>query len=466
MTDPLQDPEFYKLSPSDQRIVLGRADPEFSKLSPVDQTSVLEKSAAAHRRPGFFESAGRALNPMPAVSAVTRAFSERSGKPLWEAFGQPQLEQFKKAGQQLGRAASGDISGVPGAVMYGAAGLVPGYGPAITSAVEEATPVERGGAGNLPGALGTLTGTALPAALGEVAGKGLSKVGGESIYKSIVKPSKKLPKETMEAVTQRGRALRTEASPAGMEEATSRIGKAKGEKAGLTSEESLGGQKTILIRDMMEPLNKSIQTRLRSNNPASAEPLMKFKQEWMERHGDENSFVSVSEAEKLLESSDAVQKENVFKEGAETEGAKLAEKALTTGQRREVGKAVPEVKPLNRAIHLDIELKKAINEAIKRDPQWLDHFGRHVLTAGSVAAGSALLTGHPLVAAGAAASTGAALLIRKAVQNPATMSRLAFALDKAGVVLPPAIKNATKAIPAATLGPTMQDMPPTRFEQP
>jgi hypothetical protein len=460
----LQDPEFTKLPISDRLLIFSKADPSFAQLSSPDQTAVLsraEEKVKSIAGPGFFGSAGQALNPLPALSAPFKAIAQGSGKPLYEAFVQPQVEQFQKAGQQLKRAAGGDISGIPGAIMYGSAGLLPGYGPAITRSVEQ----ER--AGNLPGALGTLTGVgALPAA-GEGFSRVASKVSGKPVYESVVKPSKDLPQPVREAVVARGRRLQTEASQEGMKEAQGRIDVNKGVVERHTGPGTQGGARTILNRDALKDLDKEIKIHKGSNDPRSAEPLIELKKNWMETHGDENSFTTVAEQQRLKQNTDRVLNRKVHAEGAQPSGSPLGNKLIAQGQRRAIATEVPEVKVPNRAQYLDINLKNAINEAIKRDPNWLDHWGRRIVAGEGIAAGTALATGHPLLA-GAAAGTGlVTMMLRKATSDPAAMTRLSFALDKAGVKLPPAVRAAAIGGPAATLGSATQvklpDLPPSQL---
>jgi hypothetical protein len=463
----LQDPEFNKLPLADRRNVLSTADPEFGKLAAADQDAVLGRAQEHYQSiagQGFFGSALQALNPIPALSAPFKAISSMSGRPLYEAFVEPQVEQFRKAGEQVKRAAGGDISGVPGAVMYGAAGLLPGYGPAITRAVEQ----ER--AGNLPGALGTMTGTAALPAMGEGFAKLTGKISGEPVYKTVVKPSTKLPQATREAVTERGLRLETEASPKGMKEAQRRIERNKAKVEQLTSPQVPTGQRTIRNATVLEPLDEKIAQYERSNDPTAAEPLKTLRDEWVNRHGGEHGFVTVAEAQRLKQATDAVLKDVVYAEGAKPTGRALGSKLLAKGERGAVEKQVPEVKVPNRAQYLDINLREAINSAMKRDPSWLDHYGRYILAGETLAGGTALLTGHPIGAAMAGGSALATLMIRKAVQDPAAMTRLAFALERVGTKLPPAVRAISQAAPAATLGPAtaerkLPDLPPSQLER-
>jgi hypothetical protein len=484
----LQDPEFNKLPIEDRRGILSRVDPEFGKLSSSDQSAVLSRAESNWRRiagPGAVGSAWQALNPLPMMTEVFRHLQERPGMaealfgPVPVALAKtlipPQLEQFRKAGQQIGATARGETSpfaGTTGALMYGSAGMLPGYGPAITRAVEQ----ER--AGNPLGGLGTLAGTAAIPAVGEGFARVAGRISGKPIYESVVRPSTKLSPEARAAVVERGRATQTPASFAGKAAAKAR-GEVAGERVGeLTSPLAETGQRTILNSEVLAPLDAEITKRRASNTPKSALPLEALRQEWIEQHGDEHAFITATQAQVLKEASDSLAKESTYAQYAKPAGEELGGKLLAQGERAGIARVIPEVQEPNRARYLDINLEKAINTALKRDPQWMDHFGRYILSRELVAGTAGLVggvaMGHPMAglsALGAGAGTAAiTLLVRRAVQNPETMSRLSFALDQAGVKLPPRVRAAALIAPAMTTGaatrqPKLPDLPLTQLER-
>jgi hypothetical protein len=462
----LQDPEFTKLPIADRRLIFTKADPSFAQLPENDQTAVLsraEEKVKSIAGPGFAGSALNALNPMPALTSAFNAAFRTSPSAAYDLI-RPQVEQFQKAGQQLKQVGQGGkyLAPLAGAAMYGSAGALPGYGPAITRAVEQ----ER--AGNPTGGLGTLAGTAAIPVMGEGFSRVAGKVTGKPIYESVVKPSKDLPQPVREAVVARGRRLQTEASQEGMKEAQGRIDVNKGVVKRHTGEGTEGGERTIPNSEVLKDLDKEIKVHKGSNDPRSAEPLMELRKQWTEKHGDENSFTTVAEQQRLKQNTDRVLNRKVHAEGAQPSGSPLGNKLIAQGQRKAIATEVPEVKVPNRAQYLDINLKNAINEAIKRDPNWLDHWGRRIVAGEGIAAGTALATGHPILA-GAAAGTGlVTMMLRKATSDPAAMTRLSFALDNAGVKLPPAVRAAALGGPAATLGSAtrrieLPDLPPSQL---
>jgi hypothetical protein len=147
---------------------------EWETVSGQQVTPPMPPSAAARIGSQALSTIGGGIKaPFQVAGAALKSATTGSPRPLYNAVVAPQVEQFKKAGGQFQRAMGGDLSGIPGAVMYGTAGMLPGFGPLITSAVEQGTPVARGGEGDVPKAVGTLAGggalAAAPAVISKVA---------------------------------------------------------------------------------------------------------------------------------------------------------------------------------------------------------------------------------------------------------------------------------------------------------
>jgi len=164
------------VAPNDAWETISGGD-EWETVSGQQPTPPMPPSVASRIGRQALSTIGGGLKaPFSVAGSAIKSVTSGSPRPLYDAVVAPQVEQFKKAGGQLQRAVSGDLSGIPGAVMYSAAGLLPGFGSLITSAVEQGTPVERGGEGDVPKAVGTLAGGAALAAVPKVASKVLPKV--------------------------------------------------------------------------------------------------------------------------------------------------------------------------------------------------------------------------------------------------------------------------------------------------
>jgi hypothetical protein len=410
----------------------------------------------------FFGEAKR-LNPLPAAQTIVHGAQllnpslppetrQQYKKELYEGFVQPQAEQFHKAGEQFQK---GNIGG---AITYGAAGLLPGLGPTIAESGERIRSGDvAGGAGELafgvvPSLLGKLPKTAKTAAfraVGKAAGPGLPM----RLYKAGLQPPATMKLKTQEAVLKEG--LRTETLPKskkGLRQASKRVKEGVKDIDVMTDPQSVTGQHPLRRGNILGPINKEITRRLKSNDPSSADGLIKLRDQWKIYHP--GKYMTVAEAQELARNTDRVTNPSVYNVNAHPGEDPLASKLLRTGEAKEIAKAFPGLGDTKRNVHLNIKLRDTIDANLRKSSAVLDKYGTWILTGHAMALGGAALTGNLKGALAVTGSALASMIAREAVQNPNTLARLAFALNREGITLPFSKKGA--AYSAVTLGPNME----------
>lgn len=508
-TDTLNDPEFQSLPVESRRRILSKVDPEFAKLPEDAQGRILEKAASKPSVGGriarrAISTLGGALNPIPPASAAFRSLTERNNvpglegfpnpKPLYEQFVAPQVEQFKKAGQQLQRVGQGDLSGIPGAVMYGSAGLFPGFGPAITSAVEEATPVERGGSGRTPEAIGTLIGVGASAPAQELVMRGAGRVAraaARPMERSTLSFGEDVSLPERPKITEKALELGTATAEKGL----------LGRRGGLEKLSDYIQQKTAevdkIVQDMiskgqlvdtypiLDEVDKQAARYGRGYAPTVPQAAANaVRRDVYLRLGGQEVDIAVPgggiqkrlvrgprymdpEENQLAKRETSRQLRDEY--GEEKSPSKETLKAAERGGKRsmEEGAAAvgQDIKDPNWQEHVALTLKDSIERTLKKQPAFLDKYGLFILGGGSIGVMGDIWRGAPENIPAVVGATGVSLLVEKALRNPAVMSRLAIALDRAGTTLPKIAGGASKIQPALTLGKlAVPTMPPSRLD--
>jgi len=331
----------------------------------------------------------------------------------------PQIDLFKQAGADFKR---GDpITGL----AHGFLGAVPFAGPAVNEMSEEVA------SGNIRGPLGTGIGMALTAGLGKGLGKARTSVlpkAAHSLYEGELSPSAKISLPNREAMVKRG--LGTPGQP-GVPIAKSSLPEL--ERASLANKRRIDSftkdpaspysQRTIPKSSILSPLDSYISRVLRVD-PAMAKQLTKLRTTWEKQLGS-NPNASVFDVQRLK---DAYTNPSAYNDPSSPAPVVKARKLAARGMQKGIESAIPEepVGAINKAISTDLKLKDAITSAIKRKPSWIRDFAPFVLGY----AAESLIKGGP---GSGAEGLLAGLVVREAIRKPAIMSRLAIALNKAGV---------------------------------
>jgi hypothetical protein len=214
--------------------------------------------------------------------------------------------------------------------------------------------------------------------------------------------------------------------------------------------------KTIRTEDMMKPMRDKIAL-WRADDPAEAKALEKQYNRIMETLRDKgmDQWMTVKEAQDWKEILSRQTSSKEFRGGAPSAGKIAGKTARYGGLKETIEQAAPGVEEVNRAIHLDLALKDAINKAEASHPGWLRDTIPSLVGAGALTAvghhgmAEALIVGH---------------IVRNAVSQPAVMSKLAVALERAGVTLPKIAEPTVKY--GLRFGvPLTEPMPPSRFDQ-
>jgi len=494
----LQDPEFTKLPLESRRRILGKIDPEFGKLGADSQVRILNK-AAEPKPSNLSRFGGRALstlagglNPMPPLRIGLEAAKNAIGLPTdlkaTREFVEPQLEQFKKAGQMAKRTLTGDINplaGAAGTLMYGAGGALPGYGPMITGAVEEGLSKERGGAGRVPEALGTLVGGAAAAPIIEYGTRGVGAVAKKAarpLYKSTLTFPEDVSLPARHKAVESGLEIgaRTTEGPKGLPRAEQFIADMSARvDAEIAKAKAAGKQADIY--PVLDEVDAMVKKYGKSAAPTEAkEAATRIQHDVYARFGQ--SVVNVAgpggrvvkqaartgprfmDPELMQEAKRATSEKLTKAYGDVSSPAKETEKAAERGMKESM-EQIADVKDPNWQEHVAIRLKDAMERTLKRQPAFLDRYGMYILGTGMLGTGFELGRGSIGGAAAAGGGALASLVIEKALRNPATLSRLAIALDRAGTLAPDVAKT-LRITPAMTLGrSTTPPLPESRFVQ-
>jgi hypothetical protein len=487
--------------------LIDELDKRRSQLKPeqiaiIDELKRRQPTTSAMSRLGG--SALRAANPLPALSEVTQRMMAQKptisdlalgpGAPLIKTVAGPQIEQFKKAGGMLKQ------GNIPATAAYGAGGLLPGFGPVITGAGEQWR------SGDIAGAIGTFGGAV---GAGEAMG-GLTRGVGSlmrktalPLYRSTLTFPEALDLPSRPAAAMTGlRDLRamTSERPGGLPSVEEFIRQKTAEVDAKVTEAEQQGQEVDLL-PVYKAVNEEVNTYTKSLAPD--DPLAdaaRIRDQIWKRLGAKKTTIridtSMEPRKPRLEAPHIVKKPEPLYKEVEVMGpperrmkpilAQEAKRAtshalrksydveksagietLKAGERglKEAMEGVADVKDLNWQEHVAITLKDAMERTLKRNPQFLDRYGAAIMIGGAIGTGTEVFMGDLTKAAAAAGTTVASLIVEKALRNPATLSRLAIALDRAGTLAPDMAK-AIRLAPALTLGRAVTPpLPPSRFDQ-
>lgn len=346
------------------------------------------------------------------------------------------------AGAGLG-AAAGGIGAIPGGVV--GAGLGMAAGRQVQTALEEYAGIKK--PATLPQALastgrGALEGAAMEMS-GGIIGKGiaagLQKVAKAAprIYESVAKiPPRSVPKATRERAVQTALEYKIPATQKGFQklrgmiestnnkiaqvindaEEFSKFARAKNLKSGLRGEYEEGMLKT---GDVLRRLN-DVKKWARESFPDPT-PINKMIDEFKYNIGKtRGAEISVAQAQKL--------KQGIYRRltdaayGEYTAPAKEMDKAFARGIKEELLDKFPVLQKLNAKDSALISLQNILEKTVNRTRNW-DLAGLSEY-AGAI--------GGAEIAGGGGAGIG--LVVAKILRSPTVMSRLSFALDRAGKI--------------------------------
>lgn len=487
----LADPRFQALSPEDQRLTLGRVDARFSGLSPADFQTFLSRvkpteKPAEKKPPGLGESILQAgSDVLEGIGSGVLSTVVHGGDIVRRGLGMKRVIQ-EPGVQALIRPPESTAGKIGRAGEQGAEFFLPIPGGGKLKALRGAGGVlARTGAEALrAGAVtGAQTGSGSSAALGAGAGAAGGLVGeaaqryvpkiAQSLYKGAIRPGKMgLPQQA--AAVGKGVKAELPVAEASLDPLQTEITRFKSQIHGITRD-PVYGQRTVPIDSILDPVDKYI-ARIRPGDRAGADALQAVRDEWATSLGYQpatpaksitspilapgghpivhtipgtpaQTLATLEDAQVLKESLATSLKSTSYAPGAEPGSKVVGRKVAEHSLKQTVEKVVPEepIQAINHVISTDINLKKSITQALLHHPTWMRDWGSFILgTAMAHAAGSALGASEGL-ALGGATATG--LLIRAAARSPTVMSRLAIALDKAGV---PVAQALGRGVPVAT----------------
>lgn len=397
----------------------------------------------------FIRNAIHTANPLPYIKlageGAKAGFTQnpadiaKFGTDIWRGVLEPSLSMVEKSNQEFSK---GDIVGGLG---YDAAALLPGVGPTYMHGAEQI------GSGDTAGGLGTWTGLFSGLAAGEGLGRlaPLLREAAPSIYgKGLdIKVGKGgIGRGELQQVRERGLGRETKgatppgapvtASDSGIEGLETRIGDTKNEQMSkLADAQSSGFQ--LATSSVTKPLEDMIGRWKKSAMADAAKPLEEVLKTFKANHS--KPTMDVMDVQELKENTDEILRSNVWGKDMEPGARDAAGKELRTAMRQSL-EAVPDVKELNWAMHLDQALRKGIEQALEKHS-----FKEELLKPGAV--GGFTLYELAKLNPGVAGAVGAAHIAKAALKSPALMSRLGIALDHAGISLPPALKSGGRASP-------------------
>lgn len=360
-------------------------------------------------------SVGRLMGGVPPAEA------QEANRAMLRGIVDPHLETGKRA---IEASQQGNRSK---AAVYGTAAAVPIAGPMLLNWGE------RAAAGDIAGPLGELTAGALPT-VGRLGMKAAFPKLAPGVMRGALRPSSNLSLADQEAVVQRAlkrdfptgvgdetapRELRsTLITKESMYDLNRDIAREKAQVTAGTTAGTPAGNATIPLRELTNPIREIIKGQQKIGTPTRV--LEKLIENYESKYED---WLTVAEAQEFKELVSKHVPDIAYKEGAQPAPRAMGQKAAQTGARKAIEQTVPIVAKMNRAIRLDIELKNAINAAIKRYPGFLRDVAPWALGSGAF---------YSFGEGGVAGGMMAAAVVRAAIRNPEIMSKLAIALDKAG----------------------------------
>jgi hypothetical protein len=414
-----------------------------------------------HQSAGFVRSAIDAANPLPALRLAGEGFEAgvsgdsaktvKFGSDVWKDVLAPMYAQTGKGWESFKEGRP-----IEGAAYYGAS-VLPGVGPAIMHGYEQME------SGDTAGAAGTWAGTFS----GLAAGEGFSRIAGKlrevapSVYgKGLeIKVGKGgLGREELQQVRERGLGRQTAgaappgapvvASDTGIDDLDTRISDTKSTQMGEIANAQASGVK-IPTGSVTKPLEDMIKRWKKSAMADAAKPLEEVLNTFNKNHP--MSLIEPKDVQELKENTDEVLKSNVWGKDMEPGARDAAGKELRTAMRQAL-EGIANVKELNQAMHLDLALRKGIEQALEKRS-----FKEEISKIGPIGGFTLYELGKGNVKV--ATAVAAAKIAQAALKSPQSMTRLGIALDRAGVSLPPVLKTLGRTSPFA-LGMGKNEAPP------
>jgi hypothetical protein len=349
------------------------------------------------------------------------------------------MSEMEKERQQSGRV--GKLTEVLGqAAPYalipggGATALArAGVGAATGAAAGFLSPTKSDESPIKNAAVGGLVGAAIPGAI-DAAKAGAQKLA-PKVYESVVKPSTTIPAAERSALAQTG----IEGGYAGTEGGLKKLQKDidvlnREIDSSITRAGKSGSD--IDMKDVVKRAEdlKAFYAKL---PPDRAKPFIdeieKIQQQYLSK-----PKINPQEAQEMKKAIYRLHRKHYGEmKGAEVE----AEKQIARGLKEEIVSRFPELKKLNAQDSSLIDLERVLGRTVNRSRN-RDVVGLSDLVGGSIMGGAGLYEGGKEYGEGGAI---AGILLTRALRSPAVMSRISFALNKAGKIK----SNASPVVSAA-----------------